>query len=93
MECEATLHPAVPVTDGDYPVYPSRGHLRDIANLTGIVCLNDFGSARVASTFQEGWWMPDTYPAPEILMGVPWNCQVDKWSIGIRVTILATYRL
>ncbi|KAF2771101.1 kinase-like protein [Teratosphaeria nubilosa] len=42
-----------------------------------------FGSARTASVAQTDWCMPDTYRAPEVLLCVPWGCQIDVWSIGM----------
>jgi serine/threonine protein kinase len=59
-------------------------------DLTTGACLTDFGSARSANVDQHGWWMPDTYRAPEILMGVEWGCQVDVWSIGIMVSLVGS---
>ena len=76
----------MPVMDGKYPVYRSREEPATALNITGIVCLNDFGSARSASTGHQDWSMPDTYRAPEILMSVPWGFGVDTWSIGILVS-------
>lgn len=87
MEHEETLDPSAPVMDNGHPVYRSRGKPQNIHDLTGLAYLTDFGSARVASEPQTDWWMPDTYRAPEVLMGVPWGCQVDIWSIGIMVGI------
>ena len=83
------LDPSVPIMDNGYPVYRSRGEPQSIRDLTGVAYLTDFGSARVASEPQKDWWMPDTYRAPEVLMGVPWGCQVDVWSIGILVSVLS----
>ncbi|KAK0261951.1 hypothetical protein LTR35_017780 [Friedmanniomyces endolithicus] len=82
MERKEALDPSVPVMDNGYPVYRSRGGPRNILDLTGAVYLTDFGSARLASSTHQDWWMPDTYRAPEVLMGVPWGCQVDVRSIG-----------
>ncbi|KAK1085849.1 hypothetical protein LTR33_001864 [Friedmanniomyces endolithicus] len=85
MERAEELNPSVPVMDGKYPVYRSREEPATALNITGIVCLNDFGSARSASTGHQDWSMPDTYRAPEILMSVPWGFGVDTWSIGILI--------
>ncbi|KAF2212267.1 hypothetical protein CERZMDRAFT_112004 [Cercospora zeae-maydis SCOH1-5] len=83
MEHEETLNPSVPVMDNNYPVYQSRAGPRSIRDITGVAYLTDFGSARAANEPHMDWWMPDTYRAPEVLMSVPWGCQVDVWSIGI----------
>ncbi|KAK0267986.1 hypothetical protein LTR35_015918 [Friedmanniomyces endolithicus] len=77
------LTPSVPVMDGNFPVYRSRNEPATARNITGIVHLNDFGSARSASASYQDWWMPDLYRAPEILMRVPWDFGVETWSIGI----------
>jgi serine/threonine protein kinase len=55
-------------------------------DFTPISYLTDFASARSASVEFRDWCMPDTYRAPEILMGVRWAGQVDIWSIGILVS-------
>ena len=78
----------MPVIDKGYPVYPSRGSLQSFIDTSGMAYLTDFGSARSASSASSDWYMPDTYRAPEVLMGVLWDCQVDVWSIGIMVCIL-----
>jgi len=85
IERAEELNPSVPVMDGNYPVYRSREEPATARNITGIVHLNDFGSARSASASYHDWWMPDLYRAPEILMSVPWDFGVETWSIGILV--------
>ena len=95
LEREEAENPSEPVMDEDYPVYSSYGMMRSLRDITGLVFLADFGSARRGSTEQHGWCMPDTYRAPEVLMGVPWGFQVDVWSIGLMVSIqpvLRSYR-
>lgn len=87
IEEEEALHPSEPIFDNGYPLYRSYVGPRSFADLTGVAYLTDFGSARKASAVNKEWWMPDTYRAPEILMGVPWGCQVDVWSIGIMVKL------
>ncbi|KAK0267606.1 hypothetical protein LTR91_014571 [Friedmanniomyces endolithicus] len=85
IERAEELNPSVPVMDGTYPVYRSREEPATARNITGIVHLNDFGSARSASASYQDWWMPDLYRAPEILMRVPWDFGVETWSIGILI--------
>ena len=90
-EEEELSNPSVPfMIDTQFhthPIYPSRGRPLNLAEASGGSVLADFGSARLlkAADTTEGWWMPDTYRAPEILMGLPWGHPVDIWSIGIMV--------
>nr|POE56215.1 putative serine/threonine-protein kinase dyrk2 [Quercus suber] len=90
-EKEELANPSVPVVvqthSHPHPIYRSRGLPRNLHEASGHSLLADFGSARLLnpSTTTEGWWMPDTYRAPEVLMGVPWDHGVDVWSIGVMV--------
>ncbi|KJX97122.1 protein kinase [Zymoseptoria brevis] len=88
MELES---PSVPVIDHSqpcpYPIYTSRGLTMNLSEASGYSVLTDFGSARFfdAAATTRGWWMPDTYRAPEVLMSLPWGHGVDIWSIGVMV--------
>lgn len=79
--------PTVPVDHQGYPVYTSRSHMISMLDLTGDPVLTDFGSSRSALAINDDWWMPDTHRAPEVLMGLMWDAQVDVWSIGIMVGV------
>lgn len=83
-EAEA-VEPSLPADDGSYPIYLSRGNPVSMLQLTLDPVLIDFGSSRSALEVNKDWWMPDTHRAPEILLGVAWDAQVDIWSIGIMV--------
>ncbi|KXS94721.1 hypothetical protein AC579_9204 [Pseudocercospora musae] len=83
IEEEEAACPGLPVEDGSYPIYPSRGNPVSMLQLTLDPVLTDFGSSRSALEVNKDWWMPDTHRAPEVLLGVPWDAQVDVWSIGI----------
>ncbi|KXS98865.1 hypothetical protein AC578_10848 [Pseudocercospora eumusae] len=83
IEEEEAVEPSLPVEDGSHPVYLSRGNPVSMLQLTLDPVLTDFGSSRSALQVNKDWWMPDTHRAPEILMGVAWDAQVDVWSIGI----------
>lgn len=93
-EEEELSNPSVPFTVHTHfhahPIYPSRGRPMNLLEASGHSILADFGSARLLkpSAATDGWWMPDTYRAPEILMGVPWDHGVDVWSIGIMVRMI-----
>lgn len=95
-EKEEIEHPSVPVFDHTHPyphpIYQSRGQPTSLSEALGHSILTDFGSAKLlkASTSTRGWWMPDTYRAPEILMGLPWDHSVDIWSIGVMVSTIAS---
>lgn len=47
--------------------------------------LTDFGSARLIDAGKTDWWMTDTHRAVEVLLGLPWDYEVDVWSIGVMV--------
>ena len=65
------------------PIYRSRALSLD---LTGFPVLTDFGQMRLGDQTEPLWWMSDLYRAPEVLLGLPWNCGVDLWSVGIMVS-------
>lgn len=85
IEEDEARDPSAPIYDGNYPVYRSLGHPTSMASLSLEPVLTDFGSSRSALQVNRDWWMPDTHRAPEVLLGVPWDAQVDVWSIGIMV--------
>ena len=97
-EEEESVNPSVPFIDSmhphPHPIYPSRGQPTSLSEASGHSILTDFGSARLLkpSATTEGWWMPDTYRAPEVLMGLPWDHGVDIWSIGVMVSALNPLR-
>jgi serine/threonine protein kinase len=47
----------------------------------------DFGHARMGEPGQKfrGRIMPDFYRAPEVILGMEWDCKVDMWSVGLMV--------
>lgn len=91
-EKEELDNPSVPFIDHTHPyphpIYPSRGQPTSLLEASGHSILTDFGSAKLlkASAATRGWWMPDTYRAPEILMGLSWGHSVEIWSIGVMVS-------
>ncbi|OAX78997.1 hypothetical protein ACJ72_06689 [Emergomyces africanus] len=52
----------------------------------GAPVLCDFGRARIGigGATHQGDAMPGFYRAPEVILGVEWDCNVDIWSIGVR---------
>ena len=90
IEREESETPSVPMYDETHPhlhpIYPSRGQAVNMLHVNGASVLSDFGSARLRPAGDNrGWALPDTYGAPEVLMGLPWGYQVDVWSIGVLV--------
>ncbi|QSS60263.1 protein kinase [Histoplasma capsulatum] len=45
----------------------------------------DFGGARIGERKHLGDVMSDFYRAPEVILGMEWDCKIDIWSIGVLV--------
>lgn len=54
----------------------------------GLPVLCDFSEARVGNKKHKGDVMPGIYRAPEIILGMEWDCKLDIWSIGLTVRTL-----
>jgi serine/threonine-protein kinase SRPK3 len=54
----------------------------------GLLILCDFGEARIGSHKHRGDIMPGIMRAPEVILGMDWDCKVDIWAIGIMVSVL-----
>lgn len=52
---------------------------------SGAPVISDFGAARLGEPGQKhsGDVMPGVYRAPEIIIGVDWDSQIDIWSVGV----------
>ncbi|PLB49730.1 protein kinase, variant, partial [Aspergillus steynii IBT 23096] len=48
----------------------------------GLPVLADLGEARVGAQKHRGDIMPGIYRAPEVILGMDWDCRVDIWSIS-----------
>ena len=68
----------------DRTIYISR--LMPISPGQPILC--DFGEARVGSHKHTGDIMPRIMRAPEVILGMNWNCKVDIWALGVMVSVL-----
>ncbi|KAI1912232.1 hypothetical protein LOZ61_003394 [Ophidiomyces ophidiicola] len=82
VEARAPLTNSVPITNDDGSVVYKSVPVEP--RITSQPILTDFGQMRA---IEEGgnndWWMSDLYRAPEIVLGLPWGCPVDMWSIGV----------
>ncbi|KAI1169967.1 kinase-like domain-containing protein [Nemania sp. FL0916] len=50
----------------------------------GSLYICDFGAAKLGDRFSEDV-MPGVYRAPEIIMGLEWDCKIDIWSVGVMI--------
>ncbi|PGH32490.1 CMGC/SRPK protein kinase [[Emmonsia] crescens] len=50
---------------------------------TGLPVLCDLGEARIGNHKHRGDIMPGIYRAPEVILGMEWDCKVDLWSVGV----------
>ncbi|RAH70681.1 CMGC/CLK protein kinase [Aspergillus aculeatinus CBS 121060] len=63
----------------DRTIYRSRS----MPACEGLPVLSDLGEARFGHERYQGDIMPGIYRAPEVIMGMEWDCKVDIWSIGV----------
>ncbi len=65
-------------------VFPDRTiYLRHRMPVTeGFPVACDFGSAKIGDK-HTGDVMPGVYRAPEVIMGMEWDCKIDIWSVGV----------
>ncbi|EEH03132.1 protein kinase [Histoplasma capsulatum G186AR] len=49
---------------------------------TGLPVLCDFGEAHIGDK-HNGDVMPGIYRAPEVILGMEWDCKVDIWAVGL----------
>jgi hypothetical protein len=54
----------------------------------GPLKLSDFGESRIGPGPYEYKALPMVYPAPEIMIEVPWSYPVDIWCVGMTVCLL-----
>jgi serine/threonine protein kinase len=72
----------------DRTIYLSR----PMPNSTKPPVLSNFGQARIGKEAQRGDIMPGNYRAPEVILGMEWDCKVDVWSIGTMVSLTQLQR-
>lgn len=51
----------------------------------GLPLLSDFGQARIGPGDHEGVIQPTLYRAPEVVLGMKWDSEVDIWNLGALV--------
>lgn len=68
---------------GDRKIYYSR----PMPACMGLPVLSDLGEARVGKQKHKGDIMPSIYRAPEVILDMDWDCNVDIWSIGTMVSL------
>ncbi|TQN69453.1 Serine/threonine-protein kinase SRPK, partial [Colletotrichum shisoi] len=53
----------------------------------GAPVIADFGAARLGNPGQKhaGDVMPGVYRAPEVVLGMEWDCKIDIWSVGVMI--------
>ncbi|KLJ08671.1 hypothetical protein EMPG_15875 [Blastomyces silverae] len=74
-------HPSARKVLRDRVIYESQS--MPITDGTPVLC--DFGGARIGEGKHRGDVMPDFYRAPEVILGMEWDCKIDIWSIGVMV--------
>jgi len=79
-------HPFPRMIRPDRTVYVSR--LMPASPGQPVIC--DFGEARVGPNKHTGDIMPDIMRAPEVILGMGWDAQVDIWALTITVSTLFT---
>ncbi|EEQ86727.2 serine/threonine protein kinase [Blastomyces dermatitidis ER-3] len=72
-------HPSARKVFRDRVIYQSQYML--ITDGTPVLC--DFGAAWIGEGKHRGDVMPDFYRAPEVILGMEWDCKIDIWSIGV----------
>lgn len=53
----------------------------------GSPVISDFGMARVGDSHPSDI-MPETYRAPEVILGMEWSYPVDIWAVGVMVRLI-----
>jgi hypothetical protein len=68
---------------GNREIYPSANF--KLPNDLGAAVLSDFGDAQFGDHPFIGEVMPDLYRAPEIVLAIPWDEEIDIWAFGLMV--------
>jgi len=78
---EAT-HPAPRKELGDRTIYMSRS----MPFTKGLPSISDLSEARFGDSKHTDIIMPDTYRAPEVILGMSWSYPVDIWGLAMAVS-------
>jgi hypothetical protein len=60
----------------------------DVSPLTMLIITQYYATLAMLNTGKNEYYievMLDLYRAPEIIFGIPWNCKIDIWSVGLLV--------
>jgi serine/threonine protein kinase len=73
-------------------IYPDRTIYRSqpMPITDGHMVICDFGAARIGDKHW-GDVMPGVYRAPEVILGMEWDCKIDIWSVGVMVSSSSPY--
>lgn len=83
MEEQESNDPSLPMMSDGVPIDRTR---TPVLQLSGNPILSDFGQMRPREPINKEDWMSDLYRAPEVLIGLPWDYQVDNWCLGVMVS-------
>lgn len=69
-----------------------RSRIVPSTSRSGLAIITDFGAARFGEPgeMHSGDVMPNTYRAPEIILGMEWDSKIDMWSVGLMVCVTST---
>ncbi len=81
MEKSELEHPSARKVFPDRTIYLC--HHMPVTDGFPVIC--DFGSAKIGDR-HTGDVMPGIYRAPEVIMGMEWDCKIDIWSVGVMVS-------
>ena len=81
---------ATPFTHYTYLSQNDFQHIRASGFLPKIA---DFGSARPGDQMQTFPIQPDSYRAPEVLLGIGWSYSADIWNLGVMVKLYSPLSL
>ena len=72
----------------DRTIYLSRNHFGVEANSLGRPVITDFGLAVEGSQIHYHPIQPDSFRAPEVILGAGWNYSADIWNLGALVWLI-----
>ncbi|CZT51451.1 related to protein kinase [Rhynchosporium secalis] len=83
MDAAEVQEPSPRKINGDSIIYQSRRfHPQAGFTAWGLPVLCDLGEARIGSK-HTGIIQPNSFRAPEVVLGMEWDCKVDIWNLGV----------